>query len=198
MKSMWMRVGGGLCVGLVGALVGSMVAACSSSSGKEGPEGGIFTDSGHNGEAGEGGQTCTTGGNVITDGKGHTLKAFCAPPDPGPNAIYVSASGETLSLVGFQYPPAEPPDDTWMIDGWNFKLDAYITVFTAVTIWSDPDESPSDQSKHGAQIAQLNGPFVVDLHKGGPLQGQGGIGEEATPIGVIAASQLGACSSIGS
>ena len=35
------------------------------------------------------------------------------------------------------------------------------------------------------QVAHLDGPFVVDLHKGGPIIGQGGAPEEATPIGVI-------------
>jgi hypothetical protein len=191
MKAMLKRVGGALVVCMTGAIAGPLVGACSSSSSS--PDGGMFTDSGK----GDGPTTCTANGNVITDGKGHSLKAFCAPPDPGPGAIYVSASGETLSLVGFEYPPAAPPDDTWMIDGWNFKLDAYITVFTAVTLWSDPNESPSNQEEHGPQIAQLNGPWVVDLHKGGVLQGQGGSGEEATPIAVFPASQVSQCSTMG-
>ena len=72
-----------------------------------------------------------------------------------------------------------------MVDGWNFTLDAYITVFTAITLVEDPDLAPTDQSQHGPQVAQLNGPFVVDLHKGGSLLGQGGGGEEATAIGVF-------------
>jgi hypothetical protein len=187
MKSMSKRIQGALAVCLAGALTGPMVGACSSSS--------PGTTTMYTGEGGA--TTCTTGGNVITDGKGNSLKAFCAPPDPGPGAIYVSASGETLSLVGFEYPPAAPPDDTWMIDGWNFHLDAYITVFTAVTLWSNPNESPSNQELHGPQIVQLNGPWVVDLHKGGVLQGQGGSGEEATPIAAFPASQVSQCSTMG-
>ena len=34
-------------------------------------------------------------------------------------------------------------------------------------------------------VAHLDGPFVVDLHKGGPITGQGGAPEQATPLGVI-------------
>jgi hypothetical protein len=36
------------------------------------------------------------------------------------------------------------------------------------------------------QVAHLDGPFVVDLHKGGRVLGQGGAPEEATPLGAIA------------
>jgi hypothetical protein len=188
MKAWVRRAGMAMCVCSVSALVGPMVGACSSSSGGTG-DGGLYT-SDRNSSSG-----CTKG-DLITDDKGHSLKSFCAPSDPGPNAIYVSASGETLSLVGFEYPPAPAPDDTWMVDGWRFTLEAYITVFTAVTLWTDPDESPGNQSLHGPQVAQLNGPWVVDLHKGGALPGQAGMGEQATPIGVLPASEVGsACSS---
>ena len=48
-----------------------------------------------------------------------------------------------------------------------------------------PNLSATDQSQHGAQVAHLDGPFVVDLHKGGKIVGQGGYPEQATPIGVI-------------
>jgi hypothetical protein len=176
------RLSGALSVCLTGMLVGLVLGACSSSSAGGTGDGGLYTM--------EAGNLGCTEGSVITDGKGHSLKTFCAPSAPGAGSMYVSASGETLSLVGFAYPPAEPPDDTYVVDGWNFQLEAYITVFTAVTIWSDPNESPSNQSLHGPQIAQVNGPWVVDLHKGGVLEGQGGMGEEATPIAVITPAML--------
>ena len=35
------------------------------------------------------------------------------------------------------------------------------------------------------QVAHLDGPFAVDLHKGGVIIGKGGEPEEATPLGVI-------------
>jgi hypothetical protein len=159
-------------------LVGSVASACVSVSPSDDGDANLYT--------GKGNLTnpCTSG-SAIHDGQGHTLKTFCIPGDPGPNGIYVSASGETLSLYGFPFPPLDPSMDTFMVDGWSWTLDAYITVFTAVTLWSDPDLAPTDQSQHGPVVAQLNGPFVVDLHKGGILAGQGGGGEEATPIGAF-------------
>jgi hypothetical protein len=39
-------------------------------------------------------------------------------------------------------------------------------------------------------VAELTGPFVVDLHKGGAVVGQGGYPEQATPIGVITNQNL--------
>jgi hypothetical protein len=173
-----------LCMGAALALSlsivsgGGLVSACSSSSAGDDDDGGLFTGKS------DLGARCTLA-NTIEDGLGHSLKSFCAPSDPGANGIYVSASGETLALYGFLFPPLDSSTDTWMVDGWNFTLDAYITVFTAITLWDDPDLAPTDQSQHGPEVAQLNGPFVVDLHKGGPLTGQGGGGEQATPIGVF-------------
>jgi hypothetical protein len=46
--------------------------------------------------------------------------------------------------------------------------------------------SSSDQSQHGPKVAEVNGPFVVDLHKGGPLDGKGGAGEQALAIAALA------------
>jgi hypothetical protein len=73
-----------------------------------------------------------------------------------------------------------------MVDGWNFVLDKYITVFDHITLWDNPNAVPTDQSQHGAVVAHVDGPWVVDLHKGGPLAGKGGGGEQATPIAAIA------------
>jgi hypothetical protein len=73
-----------------------------------------------------------------------------------------------------------------MPDGWQFEIVEYIVVVDKVTLWSNPDLSTTDQSQHGAQVADLDGPFVIDLHKGGKIVGQGGYPELATPLGVIA------------
>lgn len=127
----------------------------------------------------------TTNAVIAGDG-GRALEAFSPPADPGPGGILVSASGEVLALTGFKFPPNDPANDTYMVDGWNFTLDEYITVFDHVTLWDNPDMVPSDQSQHGGVVAHVDGPWVVDLHKGGPLTGKGGAGEEATPIVAIA------------
>jgi hypothetical protein len=120
----------------------------------------------------------------IDDGNGHTLETFVAPVDPGAGGFVVTVSGEVNALSGYPYPPFDP-SATWMVDGWNFRIDAYIVVVDHVTLWSDPNESASDPSQHGPQVAHVDGPFVVDLHKGGPIVGKGGGGEEALALAAI-------------
>jgi hypothetical protein len=121
----------------------------------------------------------------ITDGQGHTLKTFSGPTDPGPGGFVFTISGEVNAIAGYPYPPFDP-SQTWMVDGWNWKIEKYIVVVDHIALWADPNKSPTDQSQHGAQVAHANGPFVVDLHKGGPLDGKGGGGEQALAITTIA------------
>jgi len=116
---------------------------------------------------------------------GQKLRGFTPPCDPGGNAFAISISGEANAIVGYAYPPFDPTTATYMVDGWSWKIDKFIVVIDHVTLWSNPNQSASDQSQHGAPVAHLDGPFVVDLHKGGPLDGKGGAGEEALAIGAI-------------
>ena len=102
----------------------------------------------------------------------------------GAGTILLSASGETLSLSGFDWPPSSS-NDTAMVDGWKFTLYRYLTVPANVTLWSSPNLVPSDQSQHGPVVAHVAGPWVIDLHKGGPLMGKGGGGEQAMPFAQI-------------
>ena len=110
---------------------------------------------------------------------------FSPPGDPGPGAIYVTASGEANAITGYPFPPPDPGLDTFMVDGWQFASSEYIVNIGTVPLWSNPNLSPTNQSMHGAQVAHLDGPFVVDLHKVGSIPGQGGAGETSTPIGAI-------------
>jgi hypothetical protein len=127
----------------------------------------------------------TSTGNVIFCDGGASLRAFTPPGDPGAGGILISASGEVLALTGFPFPPGDPGNDTYMVDGWNFALQRYITVFDHVTLWDNPNVAPSDPSQHGVRVAHVDGPWVVDLHKGGPLAGQGGAGEQAIAIATM-------------
>jgi hypothetical protein len=129
--------------------------------------------------------TAPSTGGIIHCAGGASLRAFTAPSDPGANGILVSASGEVLALGGFLFPPLNPGDDTYMVDGWNFALTRYITVFDHVVLWDNPNQNPTDPSQHGTQVAHVDGPWVVDLHKGGPLAGQGGAGEQAVAIATM-------------
>jgi hypothetical protein len=123
--------------------------------------------------------------DAIQDGSGHTLKTFTPPGDAGSNTFVFSISGEANAIVGYAYPPFDLTTATYMVDGWNWKIDKYIVVIDHITLWSNPNMSASDQSQHGAQVAHVDGPFVVDLHKGGPLDGKGGAGEQALAIAAI-------------
>jgi hypothetical protein len=141
------------------------------------------------GNSPEGGSTSplayTPPADPIQDGNGHTLKTFAPPNDTGPNTFVFSASGEANAILGYAYPPYDLTTATYMVDGWNWKIDKYIVVIDHITLWSNPNMSASDQSQHGAQVAHVDGPFVVDLHKGGPLDGKGGAGEQALAIAAI-------------
>ncbi len=164
------------------------VAACSSSSSNPTtPANGGYVDSGSAGPD----SSVADSGPVIEapdggggDGGG-ALMPFAYPADPGPGAFYVTISGESNALTGYPFPPDNFSADTYMPDGWQFEILEYIVVVDKVTLWSNPDLSATDQSQHGPQVAHLNGPFVVDLHKGGKIVGQGGYPELATPLGVI-------------
>ncbi|HTQ02872.1 MAG TPA: hypothetical protein VMI54_03405, partial [Polyangiaceae bacterium] len=77
------------------------------------------------------------------------------------------------------------PDDTFLVDGWIFRLTHEIVVIDHIELWEDPDLVPGDQSQHGANVAHLDGPWAIDLHLGGPLTGEGGDPEKAQPFAVI-------------
>jgi hypothetical protein len=122
---------------------------------------------------------------TISDGNGHTLAKFVGPTDPGGGGFVVTISGEVNALSSYPFPPFDP-SQTWMVDGWNWRIDKYIVVIDHVVLWADPNLSATNQSLHGGQVAHADGPFVVDLHKGGPLAGVGGGGEEALALTTLA------------
>jgi hypothetical protein len=98
--------------------------------------------------------------------------------------VQITASGEVLALRGYDFPPASP-DDPAFADGWEMRFDKMIVVFGDVTLSENPDTMPSDQSKTGKLVAASSGPWAVDLHRGGPLAGKAGSGEQALAIDTI-------------
>lgn len=155
------------------ALAIAVAPACSTSGESQGPSPG-------------GGSLCfKPPAGTIQNVTGQALKAFTPPCDPGPNAFALSISGEANAIDGYAYPPYDLATATYMVDGWSWHIDKYIVVIDHITLSTNPNMSASDQSQHGPQVAHLDGPFVVDLHKGGPLDGKGGAGEQAVAIGAI-------------
>jgi hypothetical protein len=122
------------------------------------------------------------------DGAGASLRPLPPPVDPGPGGFLVTASGEQLALGGYPFVAgASRAADPAFVDGWDVRFDAVLVTLDHVVLAESPDTSPTDQSQTGAQVAHLDGPFAVDLHKGGPLVGKGGEGERAVAIGAVGA-----------
>ncbi len=138
-----------------------------------------------------------SGIGTIQDGKGHTLTSLPIPNAPGGGTIYVTTSGESAAVTGWPFPPESSAgdwsNDTWAVDGWQFVIEKYIVNIANITLWSNPNLSASDQSQHGPAVAQITGPFVVDLHNmnvPNAVTGQGGAPEQAVPLGVFTNQNL--------
>jgi hypothetical protein len=102
----------------------------------------------------------------------------------GAGTVQFTASGEVLALNGYSFPPSSNAAGVF-VDGWTVQFSKFIAVFDHVTLSTNPDTSLTDQSQTGPAVAQINGPWAIDLHKGGPLPGKGGGDEQAYPIEVI-------------
>ena len=98
--------------------------------------------------------------------------------------IQFSASGEVLALGGYGYPPASA-NAAAFVDGWEIHFTKLLTTIDKIKLYTNPDTSPTDQSQVGSLVAELDGPWAIDLHQGGPLPGKGGGNEQAYPIQVL-------------
>jgi hypothetical protein len=125
------------------------------------------------------------------------LADFAVPCDPGGNGILLTASGEAFAKNGYAFPPADP-DAVFFVDGWAITYDRILTTFDHITLSRGPDKSPTDQSQcedaNGAAIlcgtgssvvAEVDGPFAVNLHKAGPLADADGADMDATPVAAL-------------
>jgi hypothetical protein len=112
------------------------------------------------------------------------LLSGCGGSSEGGGSVQFTASGEVLALGGYAFPPANPMDPAFS-DGWEVQFSMFIAVFDKVTLSQNPDTSPTDQSQTGSVVAEVDGPWAIDLHKGGPLVGKGGSDEQAYPIQMI-------------
>ncbi len=96
----------------------------------------------------------------------------------GGGTIQVTASGEALALSGYAFPPASK-DDVVFVDGWEIRFDEVLVTVDKITLSENPDRAPSDQAQTEGVVATADGPWAIDLHRGGPIAGKGGSGEEA-------------------
>ncbi len=112
------------------------------------------------------------------------VSSGCGNTGTGGGAVQVTASGESLALGGYAFPPAMMGDPDF-VDGWELRFTKFIAVFDNVTLSENPDAQPTDESQTGKLVARVNGPWAIDLHQGGPLAGKAGQGEQAFPIAVL-------------
>jgi len=78
--------------------------------------------------------------------------------------LLLTASGEILALQGYSFPDTNGT----FADGWAVTFSHYIATFDMVSLWTNPDLVPTDQSQHGPLVAELDGPWAVDMHLNGP------------------------------
>jgi hypothetical protein len=117
---------------------------------------------------------------------GFALQPFCAPEDPGKGNVLFTASGEVLALTGYDFPPASDSDAAF-VDGWDVHFEHLITTLDALTLSENPDQQKGTQLGTGKLVAQLDGPWAVDLsrHDASYLAGKGGGSELAVPIAAL-------------
>ncbi len=136
-----------------------LVTGCSSSSSSATLDAGTANEGG-------GGGTCVSVAASSGTSTGFKLEASpCV--DQGklqPGQLLLTASGEVLALEGYTFPD---PNGTFA-DGWQVTFTHYIATFDKVSLWTDPDMVPTDQSQHGPLVAELDGPWAVDMHLDGP------------------------------
>jgi len=158
---------GSALVTLTSLAAASLLSACGSSSSSSQSSACVGTPYG---------TSATSGGGL--------LQPFTPPCEPGGGHILLTASGEVLALGGYDFPQTDPNASVF-VDGWEFKFTKVLVTFDHVMLNQNPDKSPTDESQVGPLVTQVDGPWAVDLHKGGPIVGKGGPDEQSVPIAVI-------------
>lgn len=128
----------------------------------------------------------SAGGNMLLGGDAGA--GFTPPVDPGPGGILFAVSGEVLALTGYAFPPTNDGAPAF-VDGWQVDFTRLLVTVDRLTLSGNPDFLPGDPSKTGAPVAEVDGPWAVDLSRSDPrnLPGKGGPGEQAVPIAALKA-----------
>jgi hypothetical protein len=135
---------------------------------------------------GQGSGTCSFG---PTASDGFALQTFCPPADPGAGGVLFTASGERLALAGYDF-PAVRDGDAAFVDGWEVRFARILVTVDKLRLAENPDRVPGDESQTDGVVAEVDGPWAVDLSRSDPsyLEGKGGSGEQAVPIAALGSS----------
>lgn len=112
------------------------------------------------------------------DGGGAT---FTPPSDPG-TGFWVTASGEDLALLGYEWTNASlaEGDPPAFVDGWALSFEHVIVTLDKIRIQADPDKDEANPQNLGPVVASADGPWAVDLTLGGNVPGKSGSPDEKT------------------
>jgi hypothetical protein len=108
---------------------------------------------------------------------------YLAPVDPGPGGILFTASGQIPATAGYAFPPASAADPAFA-DGWQIVFARILVTFDKLTLSAMPDLAAGDPSKTGDVVAEMDGPWAVDLaHRdASDVPGEGSDAEVGIPI----------------
>lgn len=111
----------------------------------------------------------TDGGTPVSDGG---FFAAFAPPSTASvnNSVLVTLTGEASATEGVTFPPPAGGGEAYFVDGWEVSYEHVLVTVGAVTLAENPEANPNDQSITGAVVAEVAGPWAVDLAKPGSLE----------------------------
>jgi hypothetical protein len=119
------------------------------------------------------------------------LRSFSAPDahSLGAGQLLLTASGESLAQTGYNFP--DTPANGVFADGWEVRFSHFIATLDRVVVSANPDKVPTDQSQTDGPVAEVDGPWVLDLARPTPgdIPGKES-GATATPFGVLTGQNL--------
>ena len=97
------------------------------------------------------------------------------PPESTTGGVQVTFSGETFSVKGLPFAPANEGDPVF-VDGWTLHFDEVLIAVGNVRL-TDGIAPPTavDPRPLKATVAQKVGPYIVDMHKPNGLVGADGV-----------------------
>lgn len=101
-------------------------------------------------------------------GDGGFFLYFTPPGGAANNSLLFTVTGEGAATDGTAFPPATA-GEPYFLDGWEVTYSHVLVTIGAASVHENPDLNPNDQSQTGALVAEVTGPWAIDLAKPGPL-----------------------------
>ena len=128
----------------------------------------------------------TDGGTDAGRGDGGFFEGYSAPSTSAVNnSLLITITGEASATEGTGFPPPAAGGAPYFADGWEITYEHVLVTVGSVSISEGPDSNPNDQSITGPVVAEVPGPWAVDLAKAGPLDSKEQNGK-AWPLARIA------------